>query len=49
MYAFNLPFDNNLAETNIRMVKLKQKVRGIVRSLKGVKYFARIKVLYFYW
>jgi transposase len=39
----NIPFTNNLAEQDIRMIKVRLKISGCFRTLHGANQFARIR------
>lgn len=40
---FTIPFDNNPAEREIRMAKLRQKISGTMRTTTGAQHFASIR------
>jgi len=42
-FPLGLPFTNNEAERDLRMIKIREKISGCMRTFFGAKVFARIR------
>lgn len=42
-YDLRCPFDNNAAEREVRMVKVRQKISGAMRTLTGAQHFCHLR------
>lgn len=43
LHSFHVPFTNNQAEQDIRMIRVQQKISGTFRTLRGAQAFAAIR------
>ena len=43
LHDINVPFTNNLAEQDIRMIKVRLKISGCFRTVQGAKNFAGVR------
>lgn len=43
LHQFNVPFDNNQAEQDLRMIKVQQKIAGCFRTPQGAVLFCRLR------
>ena len=45
IYDFDLPFDDNLSERDLRPIKIKKKISGCHRSFEGLKEYCNIRTI----